>query len=488
MRILHYLDASSLIALAETCTTLNNLVIETDRFMKKIYLNAKFPKDEKGEICMERDIGYMQNIMKSQRKYRNIRISFVTKECIRNNIFKSQLFSFIKKFGLNIQVLILCDCHFVNKAEFEDFINCFKNIISCELNFVHIFGHESPHEQLIPYANLEELRVACSSFFCREIFYASDKLKMIQFEFANWENSVYVGTDKVENFLLKQQNLKKLILCHSNCASFGIADVLKNVPFQLEFLRLEKVFFLNKCYSLNFFKTQRSLETVSLEICNPKSRQLDVNQFYEDILIHVFNNSKLRKVEILLGNYKFVTLDFLNGLSNKNVEHLEFRERSDAMNFKLMEILAKAFPNLKSLLYNGRKNDDVLEGIRSLKHLERLIIGDVTDTNRCYLDKVQIISGKLTTFSCGSWSKDEDMIEDFLKRNPTISTLILPFLLSKKFAEKILASLPGLEHLITNGVEDDVLISRFKEFTHFKTLGFNGGILETFYMDEVDDQ
>ena len=486
MKIMSYLNASSLIAITETCTTFNNLVIETDRFMKKIYLNAKFPKDEKGQLCMKRDIGYMENIMKSQRKYRNMRISFVTKECIRNNIFKSQLFSFISKFGLDVQVLILCDCHFLDKNEFENFINCFKNVITCELNFVHIFGYESPHEQVVAYPNLEELRVACSSYFCREIFYASENLKMIQVEFANWENSVYVGTDKVENFLLKQKNLKKLILCHSNCAPYGNADVLKDVPFQLEFLRLEKVFFANKNYAYNFFKTQKSLETVSLELCNPKSRQLDVDQFYEDILLHVFNNRQLRKVEILLGNYKFVTLDFLNGLTNKSVVHLEFRERTDATNFKIVEILAKAFPNVKSFLYNGRKCDEVFEAIRSFKHLERLIIGEVNDTSPSYLDRVDVISGKLTTFSCGSWKKDEDMIEDFMIRNPTITRLILPFLLSKVFAEKILTSLPLLEHLVTNGVEDGVRISRFKEFTHFKTLGFNGGMLETFYMDDEE--
>lgn len=486
MKIMTYLNASSLIAITEVCTTFNNLVIETDRFMKKIYLNAKFPKDEKGELCMKRDISYMENMMKSQRKYRNMRISFVTKECIRNNIFKSQLFSFIEKFGLDIQVLILGDCHFVNKSEFEKFMICFKNIITCELNFVHIFGHESPHEQLVAYPNLEELRVSCSSYFCREIFYASENLKMIQFEFANWENSVYVGTNKVENFLLKQKHLKKLILCHSNCASFGNADILKDVPFQLEFLRLEKVFFANKTFAYNFFKTQKSLETVSLELCNPKSWQLDEDQFFENILLHVLRNTKLRKVEILLGNYKFVTLDFLNGLTNKNVVHLEFRERPDATNFKLVEILAKAFPNITSFLYNGRKCEEVFEAIRSFKHLERLIIGDVNDTNPSYLDQVDVISGKLSTFSCGSWKKDEDMIENFMIRNPTITRLILPFLLSKVFAEKIVVCLPILEHLITNGVEDGVLISRFNEFTHFKSLKFNGGMLETFYMDDEE--
>ncbi|CAO1364881.1 unnamed protein product [Diamesa serratosioi] len=429
-------------------------------------------------------MGYMDNLMKSPRKYRNIKVSFVTKECIRNEIFKAELFSLISKFGPDIQTLFLCDCHFINKGEFEQFMNCFKNIIKCDLNFVHIFGNELPHDQVQPYPNLEELRVACCSFFCREIFYASNKLKHVQVEFANWENSVYVGSEKVEKFLIQQNDLKTLILSHSNCAFFCNIDVLKNAPFQLDFLRLEKVFFANKQFAIDFFKTQRNLKKVSLEICNSRSRLLDVDQFYEDILKHVLNITTLRKVEILLGKYKFVSLDFLKELNNKYVEQLEFRERSDHANLKFVELILKAFPNIKSLLYNGRKSDDVFDGIRSLKNLERLIIGDVNDDKRCYLDKVHITSGKLTTFSCGSWTKDEDTIENFLIRNPTIHTLIIPFILSKTFSDKILNCLPHLEHLVANGVANEVKLSKFKEYTHFKTLGFNGGMLETFYMDE----
>ncbi|CAO1310849.1 unnamed protein product [Diamesa tonsa] len=349
---------------------------------------------------------------------------------------------------------------------------------------VQIATSENRNEQTVAYPNLEHLSVSKSSHLCRENFYASENLKIINIDFSNLENFVNVRTDKFEKFLLKQTNLKSLSL--SNCQGYfyGKTDVLKDVPFQLELLSFHQTYFTNQKHAYNFFKTQTCLERVSLGLFNPLSIQHGDDQFVEATLLHIFNNTKLRNVELILDEYKFVTLDFLNGLNNKSVVVLKFRDILCDVNFKIVEKLAKAFPNVKSFIYHGDKFDELFEAIRSLKHLERLIIGGDIDLSTNYLDRVDVTSGKLTHLCCGYWEKDEDMIENFLIRNPTIKKLILPFVLSNVFAEKILAALPVLEYLDVTGLEDGFVISRFRDVPHFKNLRFNDGILNLFSGDD----
>ncbi|CAO1370033.1 unnamed protein product [Diamesa tonsa] len=124
------------------------------------------------------------------------------------------------------------------------------------------------------------------------------------------------------------------------------------VNFSLESLILTKFDLADKNCALKFFQTQNKLKNLFLMLDNLDGRDLDKDDFYTDILRHLFSqNTELKKVFLKSWKYELNGTKFMNGIENKSVESLTIKTYDDMTMQDYFDTFKTVFVNLKHLNY-----------------------------------------------------------------------------------------------------------------------------------------
>lgn len=453
--ILSYLDGQSLLNATETCYRINSIVSSTDKLMKKIKLVIKFREEFRVRYSIKHYLWRLRSLLGSQRKYQSLTISHVTKDMFNNRKMKTLLLKIFTKFGANISKLNVWFVELSLCSDFTEIMKNFDNVKFCELQMVQISPTSVlPADVQLPMPHLKELFISCCNSFCAETFYSCDNLKKLVL-FFDYYNRSYFEIETFEDFLLKQQSLKVLDvgLGASIVQRMFKTDRMNEIKFSLDSLKLQDVYFADKEIAVKFFQTQKQLKKFDFYLKNEKDRKLDTMQFYEGILKHVFQSPVLESVDIVAVTYQFLSMDFLNGITNKNVRKLDFRDFSGVSYFKknceFFQKMTKIFPNISDVFYEGFGGNEIFAGIASLKNLDTLTIAH--QHNKCLLENIYVSSGKLTNFEyhcCSTEIANEDMmVGDFLMLHKTLKNLKVSTVMTSVLAGAILEFIPNIESL-----------------------------------------
>lgn len=299
------------------------------------------------------------------REYQTLKIVYL-KENVFSKAMRKQFISIVD----NMKTTSVTNLQFHNcylpRNFFIELLSKFPNLE--ELSVVNLmFSDDFSPSQLLAnednfktlnFSHLKKFRLKCGDFFCLLLIKSCSKLYSLEI----LEPS-YVRTDveEMENFLLKQCNLKELALSVFRFNSTYSSNRLFNVPFQLEKLSLEDVNWDIKDHQRLFLTSQMKLKHFSLmnfqHWIKPKEQNfLPFNEMMKHILI---KNSHLESVTF---NEKcsFSYLkdnEFLLGERNFNVKKLSYIRSESSGQSEMLNVFIRIFPNLKSLTFFACDND-----------------------------------------------------------------------------------------------------------------------------------
>lgn len=286
--------------------------------------------------------------------------------------------------------------------EFIDLLDQFKNLQKMTwLNVQLEKIVQSRYAISIDLSSVQELKMSQCDGFCFHLLTSCKQLKKLEISEPIWGNSRSIGgVELFENFLLEQTNLKTLILKNIHYPCLFQVDKTDNIKFKLNHLVLKNVFFKDKTIAENFFKTQDELQSITFQLQNERSRNLDEMLWYNDILkigkffSHFFyslkqlllffflvlgQNLNLRTVNIEKLNYNIENYDFLKNIINPNVSVLNFKVTAEDKDAKLFKVLIRKLPNLSNITFQSEESEDNINLVcfdknTSLKKVRKLKI------------------------------------------------------------------------------------------------------------------
>lgn len=442
-----YLFGKDLLMLMESCTRMRDLILKNKIFMNRILLVLQFPLKTSSE--------QFALLLKTKRKYQNLKIvrirdkmpvaqplmdsffqvltllkttirecrldwslvkafndAFITDEIMRrNNRARDLRVEFPPPPTANHICSPRASSRDEVRPEVVAILNVLDEIEVCSAVCVYDERCAADDEILPKLEKLRVLKIQTCNSVCFEIFFNANKLTTLSVLDPWWKNG-QLGVNGFENFLFSQKNLKELTMRNFFYPRLFFNDRSNDVQFQLTKIHIVWTYFSDFKYLLNFFKTQKSLKEINLQLANEKVLRLDDLLCYNSILKCIFTtNLKLEKIKITKHRYTFESLDFLDGITNPNVTNLKYYVTNDK-NSDFFKALLRMFPNLKIVSYESAESEEnesaiCFDNSTLLEHVE-----DLTIANASVRSLVHVHSTKLKKFAFIP-GKNSEFIDDY---------------------------------------------------------------------------
>lgn len=460
------LDVTSLLNISQSCKYFNELLLSSTKLIKKIKVVISFPERN------DEDLSKFEHILKDlqlTRPYQNLEIIRLRDEYLSDDDGKrAHCFNLIGKLATSVKLLKVVNCHIL-RIDLVSLLLPFNHLQECCFKNLMLFDHVVTDDLLpnLTCLGIKKLELAECDFFCLLMFKEFIKLEHLEIT-----SPAYNRTDVefLEKFLMKQENLKELILHDFRFNSTYSTSCLANVPFQLENLSLHNVSWDIAKHCEVFLKSQRNLKKLKLSHFNMTSGA-DNHIWVLSVMHHLFTmNPKLKSltIETSYASFNdFKDAEFLPDVVNNTVEELEYtkdqRDKSE-----LMKIFTRIFPKVKKLSFTASCCDssDMVPQIQQFKNLETLKL------QICPKSFISFQLGTTTLNSFQYYATNEDKsfekLTEFFQQNPKIKHLSLNIepLTIEEITEMILPLAETLEtitfsdlHLNTN--EGELFLASF---------------------------
>lgn len=506
--ILEYLDAASLIKLSLTCNVFRELIGNSRILMKKIKFSINFP-EESGEELKKIKKGLETCSKYLTRNYLNLQIKRL-RDKILNKDMRDIFLSIISQFSVSVTSLEINNCYIL-RDDIVIILQSFVNLVELKLENLAFSDDLMPSEivqqnlssQSISCPNLKTLHLIQCDFYCLLLLRSHENLQSLEISLASYNRS---DVEKLEDFLLKQSNLKNLKLTAFRFNSTYSSDRLSKVPFQLEYLYLKEVYWDIKNHCSLFLESQKKLKHVELKRIRQWILPKESNyRWFCDIMKHVLIYNRLERlvIDTSFSSAYMKDCDFLVDMCNKNVKHLTYiRDSSDTS--ELFLIFARIFPSTQNFVFVDFPQErtsslDIIENLHLFKDLMDLSITTkpgslanfpqttaenltsfyfyATNEDKSLERLKQIFSGKskIENFGLNIESLTvEEIIELIVHFSATLRSLsIMDLYLNQTEAELFIRNFPNLRHLTSDmSISQDVLnILKDKNITFSKCNG-----------------
>ncbi|CAG9798608.1 unnamed protein product [Chironomus riparius] len=305
------------------------------------------------------------------------------------------------------------------------YFNCLETTI---WNNVNIEKRTNPIDLAsFDFTSLKQLKMRHCDAYCFDILSSAKQLNSLKISEPFWSTNRSPGIDNFETYLISQEVLKTLSIKSIHYPRLFHSDRSERIQFKLNYLVLKNVFFKEKLHAENFFKTQKELKFIDIQIQNEKSRNLEELHWYNDILKTVLKeNPMLRTLNLDKFKYKIPNCDFLRNITNANVQTLNFNVTNEEKDAELFKVLVRSLPNLKNITYKSEDSEDndgdvCFDKGTILDKVKALII-----INASVKSLINVHAENLHTFEYSpklNGSFIDDYIGGFLHRHRTIKEL-----------------------------------------------------------------
>lgn len=414
---------------SECCQRFEQIFSGSLKLLEKVTVKVNFPDNQ---IDSGTQLKELKNRIKGHdqltRRYQRLHLTRLRDEYLSENDKNySDFTSLIKKLARSVRFLDIVHTHIL-RTDLIDLLVPFKHLQECCLSNLMFFDDVVPadtdDEILCP--NLKRLQLNQCDFFCLLLFKSCRNLQTLEISDPSFVRS---DVEELENFLLKQKDLKELRLINFRFNSTYSSNRLAKVPFQLDNLVLKNVHWDITENCEQFLTSQRSLKKLELRAFHKWITPFASNyMWFSNVLVHLF--SKNQQLTSVAFDTMFVTLktltdeEFLPDVVNKSVVELEYvRGREDGS--ELLKSFSRIFPNVQRLKFRDFTGDSVsaLQQVQNFPALESL---DLTLDPKFLLD-FRIASRSLHSFSfCASnENKSADKLTDIFAQNSNMRDLSL---------------------------------------------------------------
>ncbi|KAL7043788.1 hypothetical protein ACKWTF_001666 [Chironomus riparius] len=491
--IFEYLDGQNLIILSITCEKFRELIGNSRVLMRKIKFSINFP-EESGEELKKIKKGLETCSKYLTRNYLNLQIKRL-KDKILNKDMRDIFMSIISQFAVTVTSLEINNCYLL-RDDIVTILQSFKNLVELKLENLAFSDDLMPSEivqlnqssQSISCPKLKTLHLIQCDFYCLLLLRSHDSLHTLEISMASYNRS---DVEKLEDFLLKQSNLKDFKLTHFRFNSSYSSNRLSKIPFQLEKLYLKDVYWDIKDHCSLFLESQKKLKHLELKRIRQWILPKESNyRWFCDIMKHVLIYNRLEKlvIDTSLSSAYMKDCDFLVDVCNKNVKHLTYiRDSSDTS--ELFLIFARLFPNSQTIVFIDFPQErssslDIIGNLNLFKDLKDLSITTkpgslanfpqttaenltafyfyATNEDKSLERLKQIFSGKskIQHFGINIESLTvEEIIELIVHFSSTLKKLsIMDLYLNQTEAELFIRNFPNLRYLTSDmSISQDVL-------------------------------
>lgn len=383
LEIFDQLDGNHLLKLTVTCNKFRHLIGNSKRLIKKIKFSINFPEDSSEELKNIKK-GLETCIKHLTRNYLNLQIMRL-RDRILNKDMRGTFIPIITRLSETVVNLSINNCYLLRDDSII-ILSSFKHLTELKLQNLAFSDDFMPSEIVqqnqsslqLNCPNLRVLRLIQCDFYCLLLLKSHDKLNTLEISIASYERP---DVEKLEDFLLKQSNLKDLKLTHFRFNSTYSTERLSNVPFQLESLCLKDVCWDLTDHCQGFIKSQKKLKSFELKIFRQWIYPKEANySWFCDVMKHILILNPLEKLTIdtCRSSMYFKDTEFLVDMCNKNVKDLTYVVDSTDTS-ELFKIFTRTFPNTRRFTFvefpQGR-NDllDLSQNLHLFKELKELSI------------------------------------------------------------------------------------------------------------------
>lgn len=418
-----HLDGISLTRASETCKRFNVIISESSKLLDKWKVSLEFPDVQTGESSQ---FNCGTTILPTPiRSYQHLEIIRLHDDFLhRTPEFTASFFNVMSKLSSSVKTLVIRNCQLLRK-DLVKILRKFSQLIECSFQNVLLYDDLAPTEiSNIPCPNLTKLVLSKCDLFCLLVFKSHEKFKSVSILEPHY---IRADIEEIENFLLRQSNLKELNLLDFRFNSSYSTNRLANVPFQLDSLSLNDVNWDILQHCGIFLRTQRCLKKLELKNFN-KMIAADNYQWFCDVMRHFFtNNPQLRSfaIDTRLTSHEIIKdEDFLVDIVNQEITNLCY-SKGGGDKSQLLKIFTRMFPNVKLLKFNDASSDSTtaLPLIQLFKSLESLEMKLAPAS----LSEFKFESNKLKFFKyCATnEEKSAEKIRDIFARNRCINQIAL---------------------------------------------------------------
>ena len=348
IKVMTFLPFATKLKLSETCTYLHNLLWSSPKLSKDIRLN--FNRKVTDPQSMTKNLNLIQENRKRGRKYKKLKIYRFSSK-IDEKILKLEIeaFNFIGESVVdlavdlaevkNLDIIRLLRCFpSVEKLLLDGFLEDIINDLMVKLNTDGILLH------------LKQLNVDHQDSMILKIIENVDILERFTYQNSKFGGDFEYGTEKFEDFLIKQNRLKELKIYGMENSQLFVKNRVAEISFQLENLFVA-CFFMHRNNIENFFVHQKNIQNLHLiSFFHPQTFHQD-RFSYSNILRKAFTLPKLEKLIIGHGEtILYEDFEFLSDIRNRNVKTVEYIDRDSLV----VESFLLIFPFLEKIDFNGK--------------------------------------------------------------------------------------------------------------------------------------
>lgn len=483
IEILNNLDAKSLCSLSLTCKRFEQ-IFRSSSLLNKIKFSVVFPED--AEISAIRK-GLITCNLFLTRKYLNLKISRLLDHVLNHDDDMRQVFlsimSKLSKTVINLEI----NGSRLMRDDSITLMKPFKNLVELKLENLMFqddfmpseIGKENQLNLSLSCENLKFLRLIQCDFFCLILLKNHNKLQTLEVSIPSYNRA---DVEELENFLLKQTELKELKLVSFRFNSSYSSNRLSQVPFQLTSLYLQDVQWDIEGFCTDFLKSQTKLKTFTLRRfrswLNPRETNFG---WFCDAMKHILIKNQLEKVYIdtsVTMCYIKDDEDFLKDLCNNHVTHLTYaRCSTDSSDF--FKIFSRIFPNVQTFEFtDSQANDDVsiLQYLHTFKNLKEIML--VSKPESLDFLESSSIAENLTSFKfyATNETKTIERLKKLFSKNSKLESLTLEIepLTIEEITELIInfsATLKSLriQNLHLNITEAQLFVSNFPKLRYLSS-------------------
>lgn len=467
VKVMEFADVRTMMNMAESCSTLNEIMTQSTRLMSRLRLTLDFTRENIENV---NKLSLILANATQGRQYERMKLIHLH-DAIRAKTSPTNekfFFKTLRLIAANVSELELTHTT-ITAGEFQKVIECCRKLESlsmCSVSLEDAPTHFINHEFLPNFVHLA-LRNSTSTFMY--FFQDFRTLRSFKFSLSNLEQDNFqFGAERFEDFVHQQKCLTSLSIGKMN------KNRLHLDPFMMKSRRLECLsinrFFLESRCTANFFRQQQQLRRVKLYDFYDDSRNcMDANEYCQ-ILRIIFSLPKLEFVGIYHHTIRTEDFIFLHDIRNRSVKNLEY----DMWTKSIMEKFLDIFPALERISLHSRTLR-----VRDL-NCEQLL--KITASGNYVIEEFAYQPTKITHEE----REFERILKEFIMRNKSIRNLTLGhenwidynYSLSTEFWIEILFQLPNLSELVIFNPKD---IRQLLMLVNLSNHNFHSVIIHTNY-------
>jgi hypothetical protein len=478
-KIFKQLDAKSLLKVSETCQRFEEVFALSKALMRKVKFKISFPEDEDLRKILKGLLACKEHIT---RDYLNLHVVRLRDNILNHSEDMRETFlSIISKLATTILNLEINNCYLM-RYDVTIMLGQFVNLVEMRLENIMFSDDFMPSEiaqedklgERLTCPNLRVLRLVQCDFYCLLLLKCHDKLRTLEISIPSYNRA---DVQELEDFLLKQTELKELTLVSFRFNSSYSTKRLENVKFQLQSLHLKDVNWDISSHCLAFLKSQTKLQSFSLRRFRSWILPKEANfMWFCSAMHHILISNPITTIciDTTMTSAYMKDCEFLRDSCNNKVTQLTYiRDTKDES--ELFTIFTRLFPRLKSLKFTDGASDNdsaVLQHLHLYKELTKIMI----------VAKPQLLDSfckesveNLTSFKFFATNEDKalERLKQLFAGNTKIESITLEIepLTIEEITELILnfsSTLRKLriQDLHLNTTEADMFVNNFKKLRH----------------------